>query len=196
MGSTELYDQLRNISAYEAAYRLIGCELIRYIDGIKVSGLIVETEAYDQTDKSSHSFRGITNRNSIMFQSAGIAYVYFTYGMHYCLNIVIGEEGNGSAVLIRAIEPISGKDIMLKNRKIKDIINCCNGPAKLCQALLIDKEFNGHDLNQPPLMLKLNKPITKTTISWSKRIGIKEDEDNILLWRCCLIGNAYLSRKM
>lgn len=196
MESTELYKQLSKISAYEAAYRLIGCELIRYIDGIKVSGLIVETEAYDQTDKYSHSFRGITNRNFFMFQSAGISYVYFTYGMHYCLNVVIGEEGNGSAVLIRAIEPISGKETMLKNRKIKDIFNCCNGPAKLCQALSIDKEFNGHDLSQPPLILKLNKPINKRAVSWSKRIGIKEDEDQILLWRCCLRGNAYLSRKM
>src|ERR1700722_3195787 len=108
-------------SAQEVAPRLLGCLITRIIDGQELTGIIVETEAYDQTDVASHSYRGITPRTEVMFGPPGFAYVYFTYGMHYCMNVVVGEKGYGAAVLIRAIEPIKGTELMQQNRGGKNI---------------------------------------------------------------------------
>ena len=129
-----------------------------------------------------------------MFGRAGIAYVYFTYGMHYCFNVVVGPEGEGSAVLIRALEPLIGESIMMRNRHTFCRMNLLTGPAKLCQALVIDKNFNGHDLTRQPFVLKLNRPVNKDVISFSSRIGVREPDQQQLPWRLCLKSSIYISR--
>jgi DNA-3-methyladenine glycosylase len=190
-----LIKEFRDVSAYEAAIRLIGGEIERVIGTKVMRGKIVEVEAYDQSDIASHSYRGVTTRNAVMFGKSGSAYVYFTYGMHHCLNVVVGREGEGSAVLIRALEPLAGESIMKKNRSVTSTINLLNGPAKLCQALAIDKNLNGHVLSREPLRLKLNEPLSKTQIGFSSRIGIHESKNNKLLWRVFLKSSPFLSRK-
>ena len=196
MRQIDISEVLSKLSAKDAAARLLGCDLIRFIDGHKLVGRIVETEAYDEFDVASHSFRGITKRNQVMFGPAGKAYVYFTYGMHYCLNVVVGEESQGSAVLIRAMEPLAGIEIMMVNRHTDNLMSLLSGPAKLCQALSIDKSFNGHDLTKPPLLIYMNDQIEEENINWSKRIGIRESKDKELLWRACIKRSKYLSRPL
>lgn len=164
-------------TASKVASRLLGCELVRKLNGTTLRGRIIETEAYDQTDAASHTFNGETPRNSVMFGEAGHLYVYFTYGMHYCCNIVTGPAGEGSAVLIRAIEPIEGEDIMLQNRFGRTPL--ADGPAKLCQALAIDKTMNGHDLHKSPLRLIINSPLPSETILTTPRIGISQAKDKL-----------------
>jgi len=105
-------------SVPQVARRLLGCELVRHIDGQDVRVRIVETEAYDQTDAASHSYNGRTPRTDVMFGPAGRLYVYFTYGMHYCSNIVVGDEGYGAAVLIRAVEPLEGEELLKERRGV------------------------------------------------------------------------------
>lgn len=171
---------------------LLGCELERTIDGVVVRVKIVETEAYDQTDAASHSYKGQTLRTAIMFGPAGYLYVYFTYGMHYCCNIVVGETGHGSAVLIRAVEPIEGEDVMAQNRGGKTGVEISNGPAKLCQALLIDKVLNGHDVRNSPLKLTIREPLPNSEIIQTTRIGITKDTDTP--WRFYINNNPYVSK--
>lgn len=173
------------------APRLLGCRLVRQIGDQQLAGLIVETEAYDQADAASHSYKGRTPRTDVMFGPAGHLYVYFTYGMHYCCNVVTGGEGHGSAVLIRAIEPLAGETLMSCNRPGRQGLDLTNGPAKLCQALAIDKTMNGHDLCQPPLLLELNKPLPSSTIVRTTRIGISQAKD--VPWRFYIKDNAYVS---
>jgi DNA-3-methyladenine glycosylase len=150
--------------------------LERQINGHTIRVKIVETEAYDETDAASHSYKGRTNRTSIMFGQSGYLYVYFTYGMHYCCNIVTGPAGIGSAVLIRAVEPIEDIESMRRLRN-KEGFELSNGPAKLCQALGIDDRLNGHDLTQPPLKLIIKPSINTDLIIKSKRIGISKSKD-------------------
>jgi DNA-3-methyladenine glycosylase len=180
-----------NIPAVDAAKRLLGCILEREIDGRIVRVMIVETEGYDETDAASHSFNGRTPRTDVMFGPAGHLYVYFTYGMHYCCNIVTGKEGEGSAVLIRAVQPLVGKDI-LEKRRGKTGIMATNGPAKLCQALGIDKMMNGHDLKEEPLKLVLQPPL-KDGIVQTTRIGISKAKE--VKWRFYIKSNAFVSVK-
>ncbi len=187
-------DVLSKMSATDAASRLIGSDLIRYIDGKQLIGRIVEVEAYDQNDPVSHSYHGKTARNAVMFGPAGFAYVYFTYGMHFCLNVVVGPKDSAAAVLIRALQPIQGESIMLANRGYNK--NLLNGPARLTQALKIDKSLNGHDLSLAPLRLKLNPAIKSSDIKWGARIGIKEKANNVKKWRAVLNDSAYLSRPL
>jgi DNA-3-methyladenine glycosylase len=172
------------------APRLLGCELVREVNGRRLAGRIVETEAYHQSDAASHSYRGQTPRTAIMFGPAGYLYVYFTYGMHYCCNIVTGPAGEGSAVLIRALEPLDGEDLMRANRH--DRPDLTDGPAKLCQALLIDKQFNGHDLRQRPLQLIVRPPAAPDDIIQTTRIGISRAQD--VPWRFYLRHNPFVSR--
>lgn len=180
---------LSRLSAVEAAQRLLGCELIRTIDNKIIRVKIVETEAYDQTDAASHSYKGKTPRTDIMFGAAGHLYVYFTYGMHYCCNIVIGEEGYGAAVLIRAVEPLEGIDTMQEFRPVSGV-NLSNGPAKLCQALSINMTMNGHDLAHSPLRLVMKPHLPSDSIVSSKRIGISKAKD--ALWRFYIHSNVYV----
>ncbi|HEX3568486.1 MAG TPA: DNA-3-methyladenine glycosylase [Candidatus Saccharimonadales bacterium] len=177
----------------EVAPRLLGCELVRELDGHRLRGKIVEVEAYDQSDPASHSFRGPSLRNQVMFGPPGFSYVYFTYGMHYCMNIVTGREGHASAVLIRAIEPLEGIEYMRENRHgISNDHQLTNGPAKLCQALGIDKQLNGHDLRQQPLHLTVNAAVPQTAVVQTTRIGISKAADQP--WRFYLRGNPFVSK--
>jgi DNA-3-methyladenine glycosylase len=127
-----------------------------------------------------------------MFGPPGFLYVYFTYGMHYCCNIVTGPAGHGSAVLIRGLEPLFGQDGMSLRRPHQHGVNLTNGPAKLCQALAIDKALNGHDLHQGPLRLIVpDEPLAQKTVQ-TTRIGINHAKD--VPWRFYIRGNPYVSR--
>lgn len=176
----------------EAAQRLLGCELERELNGEIVRVRIVETEAYHQTDAASHSYKGRTPRTDVMFGPPGFLYVYFTYGMHYCMNIVCGPEGEGSAVLIRAAEPREGEAILQRNRKGKSDAELLNGPAKLCQALAIDKNWNGHDLHKAPFKLIIKPAPAPETIIQTTRIGITKAVD--VPWRFYIKDNPYVSK--
>ncbi|HUC88195.1 MAG TPA: DNA-3-methyladenine glycosylase [Candidatus Binatia bacterium] len=185
------FSELRQ-PAWLVAPRILGSELIREIDGQQLIGRIVETEAYTETDAASHSFHGRTPRTDIMFGREGTAYVYFTYGMHYCFNVVTGEEGHGDAVLIRALEPLAGINLMHEYRhNIVSDQNLTNGPAKLCQALLINKELNGHDLRQAPLRLVIKPALAPKAIVQTTRIGITRDQHR--LWRFFIKDSPYVS---
>lgn len=187
----ELDFEFLNGSAVEVAPQLLGCLLERQLDGRTVRAMIVETEAYDQTDAASHSYNGKTPRTEAMFGPAGHLYVYFTYGMHYCCNIVVGEENYGAAVLIRAVEPVSGEDIMKRRRHVNGR-EISNGPAKLCQALAIDRALNGHDLAYPPLTLTPRPMRSHQDIIQTTRIGITKGRE--MPWRFFIKDNPYVSR--
>jgi DNA-3-methyladenine glycosylase len=176
----------------EVAPRLLGCELVRELDGRLVRARIVEVEAYSQDDVASHSYHGETPRTKVMFGPPGFLYVYFTYGMHYCCNIVTGPSGHGSAVLLRALEPLEGEDVLAIRRNGRTGIELTNGPAKLCQALDINREWNGHDLRQAPLRLEIRPPAAQTDIVQTTRIGISRAKD--VPWRFYLKGNPYVSK--
>jgi DNA-3-methyladenine glycosylase len=176
----------------EVASRLLGCVLERELDGKILRVRIVEAEAYDETDAASHSYRGRTPRTDVMFGPPGHLYVYFTYGMHYCMNIVCGPEGTGSAVLVRAVEPLDGKEHMAQNRHGRSGVELTNGPAKLCQALRVDKTWNGHDLARVPFRLVMNPPLAQTDIVQTTRVGISKAVD--VPWRFYERGNPYVSR--
>lgn len=164
----------------KVAQQLIGKILYRKVNGRVLSGKIVETEAYLKNDPACHASRGMTERNKVMFGEAGRAYVYFTYGMHHCFNIVTQKEGVAEAVLIRAVEPLEGIEIMRKNRKLPTA-NCelTNGPAKLCQAFGIDKRLNGVDMTKGDFVILDSK--NKEKIKKATRIGITEYMGK--LWR-------------
>lgn len=178
--------------ANEVAPRLLGCLLERTVSGKLLRVRIVETEAYDQSDVASHSYRGQTERTRVMFGEAGHLYVYFTYGMHYCCNIVTGPAGHGAGVLIRAAEPLAGEGLMTLRRHGRSGVELSNGPAKLCQALAIDKELSGHDVSQPPLKLVGRKPLAPDQIVQTTRIGISRGRD--VRWRFYIAGNHYVSK--
>lgn len=181
-----------NDSVERVAPRLLGCLLVRELDGRQLIGRIVETEAYDQTDAASHSYRGKTPRTDVMFGLAGHLYVYFAYGMHYCMNVVCGPVGHGAAVLIRALEPVEGEAVMTANRGGRGGKDVSNGPAKVCQALDINKRWNGHDLHQPPLQLVIQPTLDPADIVQTTRIGITQAKD--VPWRFYVRGNLYVSR--
>lgn len=178
--------------ASEAAPRLLGCVLERALGGKLLRARIVETEAYDQTDIASHSYKGQTPRTRVMFGESGHLYVYFTYGMHYCCNVVVGPTGHGSAVLIRAVEPIAGATDMSLRRHGQSGTGLTNGPAKLCQALAIDKALNGHNLTRLPLRLLASTELPVGQVTQTTRVGISRGQD--VPWRFYIRGNAYVSK--
>jgi len=168
------------------ARELLGKKLVRQTDGAKLSGVIIETEAYcGSTDSACHAHRGKTPRNTVMFGRPGVAYVYFTYGMHYLLNLVTEEEGNPCAVLVRALLPVSGLEEMQSRRK-KHGKELTNGPAKLCQALAIDKSLNGWDLTRGEhLWVENYQSVQPRDILSMPRIGIDyaREKDRKAPWR-------------
>jgi DNA-3-methyladenine glycosylase len=173
-------------SVHEVAPELIGATLL--VDG--VGGRIVEVEAYDQEDPASHGYRGPTPRNAAMFGPPGHAYVYRSYGVHWCLNLVCGEEGVPEAVLIRALEPTEGLDLQRSRREVAALRALCSGPGKLCQALGITREHDGLALDAPPF--DLEERIEAPEIVAGPRIGITRAVD--LSWRYMSAASPYLSR--
>lgn len=179
------------------ARELLGQRLVRVIEGQRLSGRIVEVEAYiGEDDAACHAACGRTPRNEVMYGPPGYAYVYFIYGMHHCLNVVTEEEGFPAAVLIRAIEPLEGLEIMRRHRPDKPDRELTNGPAKLCRALAIDRSFNGVDLcTSETLFIEEDRRITEEEIATSPRIGIKADGwARSVPWRFYLRGNPFVSR--
>lgn len=182
------------------ARELLGNNLIKKENGKLLAGRIVEVEAYDgETDAAAHSYVGKTKRNEVMFNDGGLLYVYFTYGVHYCCNVVTGVKGKGTAVLIRAIEPVEGINFMIKNRfgralnNEKEIFNLTSGPGKVCSAFGIDKTFYGTDLTGDSIFLVKSELKKNEKIGTSKRIGITKSTE--LPWRFFIKDNPYLSRK-
>ena len=173
-------------SVHEVAPDLIGALML--VDG--VGGIIVETEAYHHTEPAAHSFRGQTPRNAVMFGPPGYAYVYRSYGIHWCVNIVCEPEGSASAVLIRAIEPTVGIELMRLRRVGLGDRTLCSGPGKLCQAMGITSAHNGLPLNAPPIILLPRKAVPD--IIAGPRIGITKAVD--LPWRYGLRGSRFLSK--
>ncbi len=179
------------------ARELLGKRLVRKTGRATLIGKIVEVEAYLGTkDPASHAYRGLTRRNEVMFQEGGHLYVYFTYGMHYCCNVVTGEEGTAGAILIRAVEPIEGTLVMRKNRGSTtdetDYRILTNGPAKLCQAFGIGRKENGADLRGDVIYLTEGERISSSSIIATTRIGIKNAVEK--RWRFCIRDSAYISR--
>jgi DNA-3-methyladenine glycosylase len=173
-------------SVHEVAPDLIGCTLL--VDG--VGGPIVEVEAYDQEDPASHGFRGETVRNRSMFGPPGHAYVYRSYGIHWCLNLVCEETGVAAAVLIRALEPDYGVDEMCARRNLDERRLLCSGPGRLCQALAVTGEHDGLTLDRAPFELRARDG--EPEIVTGPRVGITQAAD--LPWRYGLAGSPYLSR--
>ncbi len=180
----------RNTSA--VARDLIGKVICRKSGRRLLKGMITETEAYPgKNDPASHSYIGKTNRNAVMFEEGGMAYVYFTYGNHYCFNVVTGAKGNGSAVLIRGVEPLEGIDVMMKNRGTSDVYNLTNGPGKFAQAFDIKREINGKDLTLDEIFITEPQEKKHFKIIISKRIGITKNADK--LYRFCMKDNPFIS---
>ncbi len=175
------------------ARRLLGCILEVNIGAEVVRLRIVETEAYHQTDAASHSYKGRTARTDVMFGPAGHLYVYFTYGMHYCMNVVTGPEGEGSAVLIRAAEPLDGWDILRSNRRALPNSQLTNGPAKLCQATGITKALNGHALWDEPVRLVPQSAVPQEHVVQATRVGISQAQDKP--WRFYIQENDFVSKR-
>jgi DNA-3-methyladenine glycosylase len=175
-------------SVHEVAPDLIAVTLL--VDG--VGGRIVEVEAYDQEDPASHAYRGRTPRNAAMFGPPGQAYVYRSYGIHWCLNLVCAEEGVPQAALIRALEPTAGLEEQRRRRGVSDERALCSGPGKLCQALAITREQDGLALDLPPFRLEERGEVPE--IVTGPRIGITRATE--LPWRYGLAGSRYLSRAL
>jgi DNA-3-methyladenine glycosylase len=183
----------------KVAQNLLGKTIVRYFNNKILIGKIVEVEAYCHNDPASHSFRKKTKRNEVMFYEGGHLYVYFTYGMHFCANVVTGKEGIGEAVLIRAVEPLAGIEVMTKSRcgsntslNLKSLINLTNGPAKLCEAFSIAREENGIDLTYSEIIITSGTSIPSKSIGRSSRIGIRSGLEK--RWRFFIKENSWVSR--
>ena len=175
-------------SVHEVAPDVIGVTLL--VDGI--GGRIVEVEAYDQEDPASHGYRGRTTRNETMFGPPGHAYVYRSYGVHWCLNLVCGKEGIPEAVLVRALEPTVDLDEQRRRRGVEDVRALCSGPGKLCQALGITREHDGLPLDAPPFRLEPRGEAPE--IVTGPRVGITQATE--LSWRYALAGSPFMSRAL
>jgi len=176
---------------------LLGKLIVRKTPAALLTGMIVEVEAYlGERDPASHAFKGKTPRNEVMFRTGGHLYVYFTYGMHYCANVVTGKEGMGRAVLLRAIAPLQGVSVMQKNRNhrsrpLKEH-ELTNGPAKLCEAFGIDRRHDGTDLLGDEIFITEGNTIRPSFIGSSPRIGISKAVHH--KWRFFLRENLWVSR--
>ena len=182
--STAFFDR----SVHEVAPDLIGATLL--VDG--VGGPIVEVEAYDPTDPASHGYRGRTPRTAAMFGPAGHAYVYRSYGIHWCLNLVCEGEGTAAAVLIRALEPTRGLERMMERRRTDDSRLLAAGPGRLCEALGVTGAHDGLPLDEPPFELEARAGPVQVVAG--RRIGITRAADRP--WRYGLGGSRYLSRRL
>ncbi len=185
---------------------LLGMRLVRLLpDGLKLSGLIVETEAYRPGDRAAHSYHGRDERNDAMFMRPGTAYVYLIHGVHHCLNLSTEDEGVGAAVLIRALEPVEGVEQMQHYRmagSVKDkpfaLHDLCGGPGRLCRALNIDLSFTGYDTLQADSRLYVEKGpgYSDDQVSTSPRIGVIGNELALTIeWRWFVTDNPFVSHQ-
>jgi DNA-3-methyladenine glycosylase len=173
-------------SVHEVAPELIGATLL--VGGI--GGVIVEVEAYHHTEPAAHSYRGRTPRNAVMFGPAGVAYVYRSYGIHWCLNFVCEGEGSAAAVLLRALQPVKGLATMRRRRGLTDERLLCSGPGRLCEALAVTHAHNGRRLDRPPFALFARASAVE--VATGPRIGLTKAAE--LPWRYGLAGSAFLSK--
>ncbi len=171
---------------HAVARGLIGASFL--VEG--VGGVVVETEAYAPDDPASHSYRGRTSRNASMFGPPGLLYVYRSYGIHWCANVVCGDDGVGAAVLLRALEPTHGLDEMRARRGLDDIALLCSGPGRLCQALRITVEHDGLSLYRPPF--ELYPPTAAPELIRGPRIGIRRAGERP--WRYAVRDSPFVSR--
>jgi DNA-3-methyladenine glycosylase len=178
----------------DVAPDLLGCVLVRRCaDGTLLAARIVETEAYQEDDPASHSYRGRTPRNAVMFGPAGHLYVYFTYGMHFCMNVVTGAEGVGSAVLLRAAEPLDGLGEMTQLRGGRPPRELCSGPARLCAAFGIDRSDDGTDLVRGgTIWVESRDEVGAGPITAGVRVGVTAGLDRA--WRFWVDGDPWVSR--
>lgn len=181
------------------ARMLLGKIFVKKENDLLLAGRIVETEAYDGiNDEASHSYNGKTERNKVMFLEGGHLYVYFTYGVHFCCNVVTGPAGYGAAVLLRGIEPVSGIDVLAQNRfgkkeiDKKQMLNLTSGPGKICSAFSINREHNGLMLTDDEIFILDAGPVPEDEINVSERIGIKKAAG--YKWRFNIKSN-FVSRK-
>lgn len=177
------------------AREILGSILIRKVDGKILSGRIVEAEAYLHDDPACHAFRGMTERTRVMFGEAGHSYVYFTYGMHHCFNVVTNHIGKGEAVLIRALEPIEGIETMYLNRgeKAKKDTDLLSGPGKICQAMQLSKSESGIDLLESDILYIEKRPLHKgEAVGSSTRVGLTIATEQP--WRFFIKNNPYVSK--
>jgi len=178
------------------ARELLGMYLVHRTPYGRLAGRIVEVEAYlGEHDPASHAYRGRTARNDVMFRKGGHLYVYFTYGMHFCSNVVTERSGTGHAVLLRAVEPVDGVPTLAKHRGVNPahIEKLSNGPAKLCQAFGIAREHNGVDLCGTTIWIeRRDPPLSRTSIGVSTRVGISTGKN--LQWRFFVVGNRFVSK--
>ncbi len=188
-------------SAVEVARGLLGMVLVRHHNGERLSGVIVEAEAYRQHDTACHAHRGPTKRNAVMFGAAGVAYVYFVYGLHHMFNVVAEPEGCASAVLIRALEPREGVETMQTLRghtlALPPLPALTAGPARLTQALAIDRSLNGADvLRGGAIWIEAGEAVADADVQCGPRIGIgyAEEQDLQAPWRFWVRGNPFVSR--
>ncbi|HEX2267556.1 MAG TPA: DNA-3-methyladenine glycosylase [Actinomycetota bacterium] len=172
---------------------LLGRLLVRPLPDGTLVGRIVEAGAYQEDDPASHSFRGLTPRTEVMFGPPGHLYVYFTYGMHFCMNVVTGRDGEGSAVLLRAVEPVEGIELMRKHRAVRDDRLLCSGPGRLTQAFLIGRAQNGIDLVKgEEMFVSAGEPMLRSQVGQGPRIGIRAATDRP--WRLFENGSPFVSR--
>ena len=178
-------------AAEQVAPDLLGQVLVRiFPDGSRASVRIVEVEAYGPDDPASHAFRGETTRNAVMFGPPGHLYVYFTYGIHHCMNIVTGGTAEGSAVLLRAAEPLEGEEEMVVRRGREGPLDLCSGPGRLAQALAVDRRDDGIDLvSGDDMWLETAARVERVAVG--NRVGVHETSR---LWRYWLDGNPFVSR--
>jgi DNA-3-methyladenine glycosylase len=192
-GIKKLKREFYNRHTLKVARELLGKYLVVNQNGSKLSGKIVETEAYlGPYDPASHAYRGLTDRNKIMFGKPGYSYVYFTYGMYYCLNFITEKEGFPAAVLIRALEPKEGIERMRRRRCKEKIEDLTSGPGKLCQAMGIDKSLYGADLAGKTIYVEERDEQAGKTVS-ANRIGINKGKEK--KWRFYIKDSRFVSKK-
>ncbi len=174
------------------ARELLGCRLVRVLDGERLSGEIVETEAYrGKRDPASHAYRGKTKRNEVMFGPAGHSYVYFTMGMHYCLNITTEPEGTPAAVLVRALVPLEGVEEMKRRRAVQEVSRLATGPGNLTKALGVDMRLNNEDMTtSSKLFVERGEAVNEVGVS--PRIGVSAGRS--FKWRFYVKGSPFVSK--
>ncbi len=180
----------------QIAQELIGKVLVTNVNERLTCGIIVETEAYSFKERGCHAYKGMTTRNQVMFEAGGVSYVYLCYGIHHLFNVVTNREGKADAVLIRALEPLSGQGIMQERMKAKTLHKITSGPGKLTKALGINRSHNGIDLGDDEIWIEEGKTqVAKKNILATPRIGIDyAGEDALLPWRFTLKGSEWVSK--